>query len=288
MSWRNALETVRDVLKTELVEVAGTSVTLATLLTAFAMVFAAAMISRLLRRGVQRTFRARGVEDPGTRAVVEKLLHYLIMLIGVGIALQTLGIDLGTLFAAGAVFAVGIGFAMQTVVQNFVSGIILMLERSITPEDILEVDGMIVRVKRMGIRSTVAVSLDGEDLLLPNSTIVQNTVKNLTLDLTEVRVNVSVGVAYESDVDLVIETLEAVARELHDDTASSSPLVFFREFGDSALIFDIALWTRDPWTIRRLRSRVHVAIWRALKEKDIVVAFPQIDVHFDEGVKLAS
>lgn len=288
MSWRNALETVRDVLKTELVEVAGTSVTLATLLTAFAMVFAAAMISRLLRRGVQRTFRARGVDDPGTRAVVEKLLHYLIMLIGVGIALQTLGIDLGTLFAAGAVFAVGIGFAMQTVVQNFVSGIILMLERSITPEDILEVDGMIVRVKRMGIRSTVAVSLDGEDLLLPNSTIVQNTVKNLTLDLTEVRVNVSVGVAYESDVDLVIETLEAVARELHDDTASSSPLVFFREFGDSALIFDIALWTRDPWTIRRLRSRVHVAIWRALKEKDIVVAFPQIDVHFDEGVKLAS
>lgn len=288
MSWEEALKSVRDVLKIELVEVAGTSVTLATLLTAFAMVLAAALISRVVRRGVQRTFQARGVDDPGTRAVVEKLLHYLIMLIGVGVSLQTLGIDLGTLFAAGAVFAVGIGFAMQTVVQNFVSGIILMLERSITPEDILEVDGVIVRVKRMGIRSTVAVTLDGEDLLLPNSIIVQNKVKNLTLDLQEVRVNVSVGVAYESNVDHVLETLEKVALELHDETATSKPLVFFREFGDSALVFDIALWTRDPWTIRRLRSRVHVAIWRALAEQEIVVAFPQIDVHFDQGIKLAS
>ena len=288
MSWEHALRSVRDVLKIEIVEVAGTSVTLATLLTSFAMVVAASLMSRLVRRGIQRTFRARGVEDPGTRAVVEKLLHYLIMLIGVGVALQTLGIDLGTLFAAGAVFAVGIGFAMQTVVQNFVSGIILMLERSITPEDILEVDGVIVRVKRMGIRSTVAVTLDGEDLLLPNSSIVQNKVKNLTLDLPDIRVNVSVGVAYESDVDAVLETLENVARELHDERSKSSPLVFFREFGDSSLVFDIALWTRDPWTIRRLKSRVHLEIWRALQAKGIVIAFPQLDVHFDAGVKLAS
>ena len=287
MNWEEALTTIRDVLKIELVELAGTRVTLATLLSALVIVFVALMFSRLMRRGVERTFRARGVDDPGTKAVVSKLLHYLVMLIGVGVALQTLGIDLGTLFAAGAVFAVGIGFAMQTVVQNFVSGIILMLERSITPEDILEVEGNIVRVKRMGIRSTVAVTLDGEDLQLPNSTIVQNTVKNLTLDLPDVRINCSVGVAYESDVDQVIATLEAVAKEHHDPSSKNSPLVFFREFGDSALVFDIALWTRDPWTIRRLRSRVHVAIWRALKANHIVVAFPQVDVHFDPGVKLA-
>ena len=288
MSWNEWFRSLRDVLKVELVELAGTSVTLATLLTAVAVVIAASLVSRVVRRAIQRTFRARGVEDPGTRAVVEKLLHYLIMLIGVGTSLQTVGIDLGTLFAAGAVFAVGIGFAMQNVVQNFVSGIILMLERSITPEDILEVDGVIVRVKRMGIRSTVAVTLDGEDLLLPNSIIVQNMVKNLTLDLQEVRVNVSVGVSYESDVDEVIATLTEVAEQLHDETSNAKPLVFFREFGDSALVFDIALWTRDPWTIRRLRSATHVAIWRALKAKNIVVAFPQVDVHFDPGVKLAS
>ncbi len=273
-----AFQQVHAFLNVELFELGGTSVTLATLLGAVMVVLVATTFSWLVRRAVQRTFRRRKVEDEGTRAVVEKLLHYLIMMMGFGIALQTLGIDLGTLFAAGAVFAVGIGFAMQTVIQNFVSGVILMLERSITPEDVLDVDGTIVRVKRMGIRSTVAVTLDGEDLLLPNSTIVQNKVKNLTLDANEVRVNVSVGVSYSSDVDEVLATLRQVAEQVHDST-TNTPLVFFRDFGDSALIFDVAVWTRDPWTVRKLRSQMRIATWRALRAKQIVVAFPQLDVH---------
>lgn len=276
-----AFQRVHAFLNVELFELGGTSVTLATLFGAVLVVLVATTFSWLVRRGVQRTFRRRKVEDEGTRAVVEKLLHYLIMMMGFGTALQTLGIDLGTLFAAGAVFAVGIGFAMQTVIQNFVSGVILMLERSITPEDVLDVDGTIVRVKRMGIRSTVAVTLDGEDLLLPNSTIVQNKVKNLTLDANEVRVNVSVGVSYSSDVDEVLATLRQVAEQVHDST-TNTPLVFFRDFGDSALIFDVAVWTRDPWTVRKLRSQMRIATWRALRAKQIVVAFPQLDVHLHQ------
>ena len=180
MNWESVLTSVRRVLATELFEIAGTTVTLATALTSLAILLLTLGISKVLRRGVKRAFALRGVTDEGTVAVVSKLLHYVVLFVGFGIALETLGIDLAALFAAGAVFAVGIGFAMQTVAQNFVSGVILLGERSITPGDVLEVDGQIVRVVKMGIRSTQAVTLDGEDLLLPNSMLVQNQVKNLS------------------------------------------------------------------------------------------------------------
>lgn len=288
MNWSAVLRDVRDVLKIELFEIAGTSITLATALTALAIVIFANVLSRLLRKGVERAFLRRGVEDPGTKAVVLKLLHYVVMLIGIASAIQTLGIDLGALFAAGAVFAVGIGFAMQTVMQNFVSGLILMLERAITPNDVIEMDGTMLRVKRMGIRSTVATTLDGEDILLPNSILVQNKVKNLTLDTPDVRVTVTVGVAYESDLKLVQETLEQVARRHHDGSSRGTPFVFLSDFGDSAVIFDLTIWTTDVWVTPRLRSKVRHAIWAAFKEQNIVIAFPQLDVHFDEGIRLAS
>ncbi len=288
MDWSNVLRDVRDVLKIELLEIAGTSITLATALTAVAIVIFANLFSRLIRKGVERAFLRRGVDDPGTRAVVLKLLHYAVMLIGIASAIQTLGIDLGALFAAGAVFAVGVGFAMQTVTQNFVSGLILMLERAITPGDVLDMDGTMLRVKRMGIRSTVATTLDGEDILLPNSILVQNQVKNLTLDTPDVRVTVTVGVAYDSDLTIVQETLEKIACRHQDARSRGAPFVFLSDFGDSAVIFDLTFWTTDVWSAPRLRSKIRHAVWAAFKEKGIVIAFPQLDVHFDEGIRLAS
>ncbi len=288
MSWATILRDVRDILKIELFEIAGTSITLATALTAVAIVVFTNFFSRLIRKGVERAFMRRGVEDPGTRAVVLKLIHYAVMLIGITSAIQTLGIDLGALFAAGAVFAVGVGFAMQTVMQNFVSGLILMVERAITPGDVIDVDGTMLRVKRMGIRSTVAVTLDGEDILLPNSNLVQNRVKNLTLDTPDVRVTVSVGVAYESDLTVVQATLEEVARRHHDARSRNAPFVFLSDFGDSAVVFDLTVWTTDVWSTPRLRSAIRHELWAAFKEEGIVIAFPQLDVHFDKGVRLAS
>ena len=287
VNWSSFLRDVRDVLKVELFEIAGTRITLATALTAVAIVVVTNLASRLIRKGVERAFMRRGVEDPGTKAVVLKLLHYVIMLIGFTSAIQTLGIDLGALFAAGAVFAVGVGFAMQTVVQNFVSGLILMIERAITPGDVIDMDGTMLRVKRMGIRSTVTTSLDGEDILVPNSMLVQNRVKNLTLDTPDVRVTVTVGVAYDSDLTLVQETLQEVARTHHDPQSRSAPFVFLSDFGDSAVIFDLTIWTTDVWSTPRLRSEVRHGIWAAFKERGIVIAFPQLDVHFDEGLRLA-
>lgn len=150
------LRNVVDVLNQTLFEIAGTPVSVATLLIATVIVLVTLLLSRLAQRGVRRWLTRRGVTDEGSVAVTGRLLHYAFLFVGFGIAVHMVGINLNALFAAGAIFAVGLGFAMQNIAQNFVSGVILLVERAITPGDVLEVEGRVVRVLRMGIRSTIA------------------------------------------------------------------------------------------------------------------------------------
>ena len=148
-----------------------------------------------------------GTVAAGTVGVASRLVHYLIVVTGVGVALNTMGINLTALFAAGALFAVAIGFAMQNLTANFVSGVILLAERAIKPGDVIEFEGQMVRVRDMGIRATVARTLNDEDLLIPNSQIVQSTVSNYTFRDTLYRLRVMVGVSYASDLEVVRKTL---------------------------------------------------------------------------------
>ena len=223
----------------------------------------------------------RGVVDEGVVDVTNKLLHYVALFVGFGIALRLVGFDLSTLFAAGAIFAVGIGFAMQNIAQNFVSGVILLLEQSIEPGDVLEVEGRFVKVREMWIRSTVARTLDDEEIIIPNATIVQSTVKNYTLKDSIYRLRAKVGVIYGSDMALVKKTLEEVGASMKWRNRTKDPLVLMIEFGDSAVVFEVSVWIDDPWVQRRAFSDLNEAIWWAFKEKGIVIAFPQLDVHLD-------
>ena len=148
-----------------------------------------------------------------------KLLSQIVVAIGLGIGLQTIGINLSALFAAGAIFAIGLGFAMQNIMQNFVSGVILLTERSITPGDVLKVEQQFVQVQKMGVRATIARTLDDEEIIIPNSAIVQSTVTNYTLRDSMYRLRCTVGVVYSSDMRLVREVLEEYRA---DDAAHAS------------------------------------------------------------------
>ena len=136
-------------------------------------------------------------------------MTYAVVAIGVVAALGTLGVNLAALVAAGAFFAVALGFAMKNIAENFVGGIILLTERTIKPGDILEVEGRVVRVTRMGLRATVARSRDDEDVIIPNAALVTNTVTNYTLRDPLYRLRTTVGVSYGSDIALVMQTLRA-------------------------------------------------------------------------------
>lgn len=237
--------------------------------------------SRLLQALLAKAMRRRGMTDVGTVGTAQRLVHYTLVVIGVLLAVEQLGFDLTAIFAAGAVAAVGIGFALQNILQNFVSGFILLIERSVKPGDTIEIDGTIVKVEEMGIRATIVRNWDDEEVIIPNATLVQSNVKNYTLRDDLHRLRCRVGVAYSSDLDRTREVLLEAATGVEFRNMTKDPVCLLLEFGDSAVLFDVSVWTNDPWTSRINRSHLNYAVWNALKAADITIAFPQMDVHLD-------
>lgn len=283
MKLREVAHAVEAFLDHRLLRVGHGTITVGSTLMAIGVVLVTLLISRVLMHAVSKGLTKRGVEHEGTVGAAGSLIRYVVLILGVGLALQTLGIDLSALFAGGAVLAVGIGFALQNITQNFVAGVILLMERSIKPGDVLVVEDEFVRIHELGIRSTVGTTLDGENVLIPNSTLIQTTVKNLTLTDDNYRLKVDVGVSYDSDMKKVRQVLEAVVEAFPDRLPSRLSRVFMSEFGDSSVNFQVTLWTAHPWRAPWDRSRLREDIWAALKKAEITIAYPQLDVHFDQG-----
>lgn len=264
--------------------ISGTEVTFFSITIFILIIIVSLAVSFVLQRGFKKALAHKFVKNEGTLAALLRLLHYSIFIIGFGIGLQTIGINISALFAAGAVFAIAIGFAMQNVVQNFVSGVILLLERSIKPGDILEVEGTVVKVIDMGIRTTVVRTWKEEELIMPNSIFSQSTVKNYTLRDNEFRLGVVVGVSYDSDMKKVIEVLEKTAKNVSWRLPEPEPRVLLQEFGNSSVDFGVYLNIDEPWKQRVYMSELRKDIWFAFKEANITIAFPQLDVHLDPPV----
>ncbi len=287
MPTQNIPSGIKNLFGQTLFTISKTDVTLVTIIIFVVLVVVTAGASWLVQRAVERGLRMRGVGDVGTIGITKRLTHYVVMLIGLAIAFNTIGIQLGALFAAGAVFAVAIGFAMQNIAQNFVSGIILLVERTIKPGDVLVVENRVVRVEKMGLRSTIARSRDEEELIIPNGTLVQSTVTNYTLRDSLFRLRAQVGVAYDSDLRLVRATLEEAASAVAWRIHARKPRVLLLEFGSSSVNYDISVWIDNAWEAPLRRSELNEAVWWALKEAQVVIAFPQVDVHFDAPVEAA-
>lgn len=266
---------------TPIVSFGDTSVTPAGIGAAVLVVILGWFLSLVIQRIVTGALRRKDVTDVGVTGTASRLIHYAIMIVAVLTALPMVGVDVTGLFAAGAIAAVAIGFALQQILQNFVAGVLLLMERTITPGDVLEVNGQMVRVVDMRIRSTIARTRDEEEIILPNSELVQSSVKNYTLRDTQYRLRTRIGVDYGSDVDQVLEVLIDAAKRVPDRDTQIEPLALFLEFADSALLFDVSIWVQDPWATRATRSTLNREIWWALKQAGIKIPFPQMDVHVD-------
>jgi small-conductance mechanosensitive channel len=285
MNLHRILLSIKETLGVQLFAVRTTEVTVGSLIIFLLVVLATYMLARLSRRGIQRFFEKKELRAQANSEILQRITQYLVMLAGIVAGLQVIGIDLSTLFAAGAIFAVGFGFAMQNITQNFVSGVILLVERTIKQSDVLEIEGQVVKVVKMGIRSTVVRTRNEEEIIVPNSILVQGMVKNYTLSDASFLVSATVGVTYGSDMAKVREVLEETAKRIPWRDQSEEPRVLMSEFADSSVVFKVFVWSNEPWIARRLVSELNEAIWWALKEAGIVIAFPQLDVHFDPQIE---
>lgn len=267
------------ILQHTLVTIGSVEVNFATLIT-LALVLACTWWAGVLaERAIAAALRRRPTSDEGSVRAVSRLAHYGVLGVGGAIALDLAGFDLQALVAASAVFAIGIGFALQNLAQNFVSGVLLLVEQSIKPGDILEVDGRVVRVVQMRLRTTVARTRDEEDLIIPNATLVQGTVKNHTLTDATFRIRATVGVSYRSDMALVRATLQRVAEDAPFRSRAHEVVVLLTEFAESAVVWEVGVWTTDPWNARRQLAALNESIWFALREAGLQIPFPQLDVH---------
>lgn len=284
MSFQDVMREVGEFLATPLYTIGDTEGTVGTTLTVGLMVLVTWWLSRLVSKAILRAFKRRGASDQNAVRPYARSAQILVLIVGLSAALNTLGFKLTALFAAGGLFAVAIGFAMKNIVENFVSGLIMRIEKSIKRGDILEVEDQVVTVKDVGVRFTLAQNRDNEDLLIPNSILMQSMVTNRTLSDDLFRLRAPVGVVYSSDMQLVKETLMTAATGLTWRSDKVDPVVIMRAFGSSSVDFEVSVWLEDPWSIGQYISELNEAIWWSLKEAGIVIAFPQLDVHFDEPV----
>jgi potassium-dependent mechanosensitive channel len=237
-------------------------------------------VSRTLRHVAQAALDRRGQQR--VPATLAGFLHYLTLIVGFGLALSFLGVNLKGLFAAGAIFAIGLGFAMQSIAQNFVAGVLLLVERTIKPGDVIEVDNKIVMVREMGIRSSLVRTRDGEDIIIPNATLISNQVKNFTMSSMDYRIRVQINISYKADMALVRKVLGLAAAEFSRTWGKGEEgLVLLVEFGAHAVVWEVGCWIKDPWERRVATSDLLEQIWWALKAEGVEIAYPQMDVHLD-------
>ncbi|MGH7665157.1 MAG: mechanosensitive ion channel family protein [Gemmatimonadaceae bacterium] len=266
----------------ELFRIGGTPVTVASIVSFFAFLVLAFIGSWILQRLLGRVYRRRAI-DEGVQYALNRLLHYIIIAVGIFLALDNLGISVTALAGLGAILAVGIGFGLQNIAQNFVSGLILLLERPIKKGDFVEVGDARGTVREIHARATVVTTLDNVDILVPNGQFITEPVINSTYGSRQVRVHINVGVAYGSDVDLVRSTLERVAAQHAGVLEEPAPRVRFKEFGASSLDFGLLVWLRAATDEQQISSDLRFAIDRAFRDAEIEIPFPQRDLHLRSG-----
>lgn len=220
---------------------------------------------------------------PDAIHVLKRIVFFAILILVAMTALSLLGIPLTAFaFATGAI-AIGVGFGAQNIINNFISGWILMAERPIRINDFIEIDGAHGTIERINTRSTRIRRVDGVHLLVPNSLLLEKTVTNWTLIDKQIRSTIRVGVAYGSPVHDVERLIGEAVKQQPEVKSKPAPIVVFEDFGDNALIFDTYFWcdVAGEKELRQIRSEIRFRISDLFETNDITIAFPQRDVHLD-------
>jgi potassium efflux system protein len=255
------------------------SVTLADILVSVMLAVLTIVAARNVPGLLQISILQRLPLDAGSRYAISTLTRYLLVIVGIVVVFGSIGIGWGQVQWMAAAVTVGLGFGLQEIFANFVSGIILLMERPIRVGDTVTVGGVTGTVMRIRMRATTIEDWDRKELVVPNKEFITNQLVNWTLGDSILRVIVKVGIAYGSDTVKATKLLYEVAAgnpKVLDDPA---PRVVFQEFGDSSLNFELRFFVGNPETVRVIPHEMNMAIDAAFRAAGIEIAFPQRDIH---------
>ena len=277
---KNIFFQLREFLSVPVTTIGKTEITLWTIVYFFFLTVILFYVTGKLRRWIVYKLLAKSKIDLGVRIATGTIFRYIILAIGLIIVLQTVGVDLSTLTILAGALGIGIGFGLQNITNNLVSGIIILFERPIKVGDRIEVGKVSGDVVRISIRSTTIITNDNISIIVPNSEFISSTVINWSHIDRNIRLNFPVDVSYNEDPQKVRKLLLEVAEENTGVLKEPKSDVLFDKFGDSSLVFNLRVWTREY--INRpgvLKSQLYYAIFEKFKKNGIKIPFPQRDVH---------
>ena len=218
------------------------------------------------------------------RVVLSKLIRAALVVIGILVALPLAGIDITVLSVFGGALGVGIGFGLQKVAGNYVSGFIILLDHSIHPGDVLTVDGRFGKVSQLTTRYLVLQSSDGTEAIIPNEILINSTVINHTYTNRNMRIAIPVQISYQSDLSRAMEIMKQAATSHPRVLTDPETQVFLKSFGDNGIDLEMCVWINDPEEGQlNLRSDINMEIWRKFQEAGITIPNPQRDIHIVSG-----
>tara|TARA_R110002050_G_scaffold11921_13_gene39632 strand:- start:94 stop:969 length:876 start_codon:yes stop_codon:yes gene_type:complete len=240
------------------------------------VIFITTLILRVVLRIITRKLPA---DDKGKFNVVFGYFRWLVYLLILIITLNAVGVDVTAVFAASAALMIGIGLALQTLFQDIISGVFILVDQTVHVGDIIEIDGKVGRVEEIKLRTTRAITVDNRVLIIPNHLYLTNSLFNWTQNNPTTRENVTIGVAYGSDVQLVKKLLIQAANSHPEILNREETSVQFTDFGDSSLNFKVVFTLGDSFNANSLKSDIRFEIDKLFREHNITIPFPQRDVH---------
>ena len=217
---------------------------------------------------------------PSVEVLILKLVRFALVFLAVVIALTSVGIDLSSLALFSGAVGIGLGFGLQKVISNFVSGIILLLDRSIRPGDVIEIEGTYGQVKNLGARYTSVITRDGTEYLIPNENMITEQVVNWSYSNTNVRRKIPIGVSYNSDIDLARELILEACKEIPRILSAPAPRCHLVGFGDNSVDLEARFWISDPHNgVVNVKSDFLLKVWHKFRDNNIEIPFPQRDLN---------
>ncbi len=270
------------------IELGTVAISIRALATALGVVVATILVATVTEFVLSREIVPRLRLSPGGGYALATFTRWTIVLVGVFLTFDALNVDMMKVTVLAGALGVGIGFGLQTIVNNFVSGLILIIERPVAVGDMLEIGPLLGEVKRIGIRSSTVRTNQGAEVIVPNSDLASKQVVNWTRSDRQRRYEIDVGVAYGSDPEQVMRLLVEAAKEVPEIMAAPPPMATFDGFGDSSLNFRLLAWVTTVDVGLKARTELRVAILRKLHEAGIEIPFPQRDLHIRSGADAAS
>lgn len=275
----SAWEAVKNFLGMHLDFTEDISVSIFDLIIVVTAIFITTIVLRILLRIITRKLPE---DDKGKFNVVYGYFRWVVYLIILLITLHSVGVNVTAVFAASAALLIGVGLALQTLFQDIISGVFILVDQSVHVGDIIEIEGKVGRVEEIKLRTTRAVTIDNKVLVIPNHLYLTNSLYNWTQNGTTTRESVEVGVAYGSDVELVRKLLLQAASTHPDVISEPEPSVIFTNFGDSSLNFKLVFTLADSFKAQFPKSDIRFEIDKLFRENKVTIPFPQRDIHIIE------